>query len=318
MRPAHRSQRFFVGCGPKGNALEFWGEVTCKVDPKNIEQDPCYTDIVKLIDIALKEDIRGGDITSLACIGENETISGRLRLKQGGRIAGLPFLERIFHKADANIQVSLFVDEGSENRAGTVIGTVRGSARGIFSAERVALNFLSHASGIASITGQYVERLEGLPVDILDTRKTLPGLRALEKYAVRVGGGTNHRLGLDDRFIIKHHHLSFIGRETRHAIAEAVRRARAYKSDVTIEVEVENLRMVDEAIEAEADIIMLDHMPLPMVRKAVALVAGRAYVEASGGVTLDTLRSYAEAGVNGISIGAITYSVPSLDVSLRF
>jgi nicotinate-nucleotide pyrophosphorylase (carboxylating) len=288
------------------------------VDPKNIEQDPCFDDIMRVIDVALKEDIRTGDITSEACIGAEEVISGRLLLKQGGRISGLPFLERIFHRVDPDIQVSLFVEEGSEHRAGTVIGTVRGHARGIFSAERVALNFIQHASGITTLTSEYVERLEGVPCDILDTRKTLPGLRALEKYAVRVGGGTNHRYGLDDRFIIKHHHLSFIARETRHAIREAVRRAKAYKAGVMIEVEVEDLHMVEEAIESEADIIMLDHMPLPMVRKAVAMVKGAAYVEACGGITLDTLRSYAEAGVNGVSIGAITYSVPGIDISLRF
>jgi len=274
--------------------------------------------IEALVDHALAEDIRSGDITSQACIGENETISGRLLLRQGGRIAGLPFLELAFKRVDPNIDVRFFVEEGADLEAGACLGTVAGPARGIFSAERVALNILQHASGIATTTALYVERVEDFPCDILDTRKTLPGLRCLEKYAVRMGGGTNHRYGLDDRFIIKNNHLSFLARETRHPILEAVRRARAFRKKVLVEVEVESLAMVQEAIGARADIIMLDHMPVPMVRKAVALIDGKAYVEAAGGITLDTILAYAEAGVNGISFAALTDSVPSLAISLRF
>jgi nicotinate-nucleotide pyrophosphorylase (carboxylating) len=271
-----------------------------------------------LIERALAEDIRKGDITSLACIEADKTISGRLLLRQGGRLAGLPFIETVFQKVDPQICVNLVVEEGSEQPTGTLLGTISGPARGIFSAERVALNLLQHASGIATITAQYVERVEDFPCDILDTRKTLPGLRCLEKYAVRVGGGTNHRYGLDDRFIIKKNHLAFISQETSQPILEAVRRARAYKPELLVEVEVESLEMVQEAIQAKADVIMLDHMSLPLIRRAVALIDGKAYIEASGGITLDTIQAYAEAGVNGISFVALTDSVQSLPISLRF
>lgn len=277
-----------------------------------------HDEIVALIERALAEDIRSGDITSTACIDADATISGRLILRQGGRLAGLPFVETVFQRIDPAIRVDLFVEEGSEQPGGTLLGSVSGPARGIFSAERVALNLLQHASGIATVTAQYVERIEDFPCEILDTRKTLPGLRCLEKYAVRMGGGTNHRYGLDDRFIIKRNHLAFIARKTDHPIIEAVQRARAYKSDVLVEVEVESLEMVQEAIQARADIIMLDHMPLPMVRRAVALIDGKAYIEAAGGITLDTIQAYAEAGVNGISFVALTDSIQSLPISLRF
>lgn len=278
-----------------------------------------YREIMEIIEKGLEEDIRSGDVTSEACIGEDETISGRLLLKQGGRVAGLPFLAPLFQKVDPKIHVHLFVEEGSENRAGTILGTVSGPARSIFSAERVALNLLQHLSGIATITGEYVERIEGHPCDVLDTRKTLPSLRYLQKYAVRVGGGKNHRWGLDDRFIIKKHHIWFIAREIRHPILEAVRRVRQHNKHLKVEVEVETLPMVKEALEAGADILLLSNMSLHHVRKAVNLIGKKAYVEAAGEeITLDTVHLFAEAGVNGVSVSALTDSVQGINISLRF
>lgn len=285
---------------------------------KPLQERSSYQDILALIKIALEEDLRSGDVTSQACIGADDKSYGRLLLKQAGRLAGLPFLTPLFALVDQRIEVRLFVEEGSEHRAGTILGTVSGPAGGIFSAERVALNLLQHASGVATLTAQYVERLEGLNCDILDTRRTLPGLRALERYAVRVGGGTNHRKGLDDRYIIKHHHLVFLSRETKHPIREAVRRAHAHRSDLIVEVETESLEAVQEALEAEADIILLPHLPLPTVRRAVELVQGRAYVEVAGGIPLEMVRSYAETGIDGISIPALTFSAQPLEIALRF
>lgn len=283
------------------------------------QENTLYPQILSLIDIALQEDVRSGDLTSLACVGPDKTISGRLLMREGGRVAGLPFLAPLFKKIDPRIEVELAVDEGSDQKAGTVIGTVSGPACGIFGAERVALNVLQHASGIATITAEFVERIEGTNCEILDTRKTLPGLRCLEKYAVRIGGGKNHRWGLDDRFIIKRNHIWFMAQESRHPIIEGVRRVRTYRHDLLVVVEVTSLDMVKEALEARADIIRLDNLPISTVRKAVALIKGRAYVEVSGDdITTETIRSYADTGVNGISLAAITSSVRDLAISLRF
>lgn len=275
-------------------------------------------EIKQLIEKALTEDIRSGDITSEACLLENETISGSFLLKQEGRVAGLPFLKTIFQAVNPSIEVDLQVKEGADLRAGTVLATVYGSARDILSAERVALNFLQHMSGIATTTKKFVNKVRGFDCDILDTRKTLPGMRHMAKYAVRIGGGKNHRFSLNDRFLIKDNHLSFLATKSTTPILDAVQKARAYRPHVPIEVEVENMEMLEEALQAQADIIMLDNMDLDNTRQAVNKVQKKAYVEASGGITLDTVRNYAETGVNGISIGKLTHSVEALDISLRF
>ncbi len=275
-------------------------------------------EVQQLIKAAIREDVRSGDITSEACISADKEISGKLLLKQWARVAGLPFVKAIFQELNPDIQVNSLVEDGSEHQAGTVIAIVTGPARGIFAAERVVLNIIQHLSGIATTTSHYVERVNGYQCDILDTRKTLPGLRYLERYAVRVGGGRNHRYALDDRFIIKNNHLSFLAKECDYPILEAVQRARAYRPNILVEVEVETLRQVEEAIESQADVIMLDNMTIPMVRRSVKAIDGLAYVEASGGITIDTVRAYAEAGVNGVAIGALTHSVRAIDISLRF
>ena len=281
-------------------------------------------EIHKLIKIGIAEDIRSGDITSEACIPEDEPLSCKLILKQWGRLAGLPFLAQIFQTIDPTIQVDLYLEEGTIAKAGTVIGRVNGPARGIITAERVALNFLRHASGIATITTIYKEKLTDYGcehIDLLDTRKTLPGLRALDRYAVRIGGGKNHRDGLDDRFVIKGSHQKFIALHERRPIIEAVRKARAYRPNVRVEVEVSRISQVEEALEAAPDIIMLDNMPVFNVEKAVKLIRAsnkNIYIEACGGIFLDTIGAYAETGVDGISIAALTDSVENLDITLRF
>jgi nicotinate-nucleotide pyrophosphorylase (carboxylating) len=275
-------------------------------------------EVQRLIRVAINEDIRSGDITSEACISSDKIISGKLILKQSAIVAGLSFIQDVFNEVSSLVKVQLLVDEGSEHPAGAVLGIVTGPARVIFAAERVVLNIIQHLSGIASTTARYVERVEGYNCDILDTRKTLPGLRHLERYAVRVGGGKNHRSALDERFIIKNNHLVFLAKESDTPILEAVKRVRAYRPKVKVEVEVENLRQVEEAIESQAEIIMLDNLTIPMVRRAVKMIDSLAYVEASGGITLDTVVAYAEAGVNGVAIGALTHSVKAIDISLRF
>lgn len=270
-----------------------------------------------LVGMAIAEDLRSGDITSEACIPSDAVISGKFVLKQGSVVCGLTLLPLIFKKTNPKIEITSFIEEGSFNKAGTIVAGIKGPAIGIFAAERVALNILQHTCGISTVTRQYVKEVSGFDCDILDTRKTLPGLRCLEKYAVRVGGGRNHRYALDDRFIIKKNHLTFLGKETKYPIREAVKRAREYRPSIVVEVEVENLHMVKEAIEAHSDIIMLDNMSPPMAREAVRMINGRAYVEAAGGIILETVRAYAATGVNGVSIGALTHSVPAIDISLR-
>jgi nicotinate-nucleotide pyrophosphorylase (carboxylating) len=275
-------------------------------------------DISELIERAVSEDIGLSDITSEACISEDTVISGKILLKQSACIAGLPFFKDVFQRVDPTIEVVFFEEDGEYLTAGAILGKVKGHARGILGADRTALNVLQHASGVATVTYEFVEAVEGYQCDILDTRRTLPGLRSLEKYAVRTAGGVNHRYSLDDRFVIKRNHLALIGQNTRYPIAEAVKLAREYRSDIEIEVEVQNLDMVKEALEADVDFIILDHMTIPVICKAVDVIDGKAYVEATGDITLDTIRAYAATGVNGISVGALTYSVPSIDMRLRF
>lgn len=274
-------------------------------------------EVINLAKLALKEDIRTGDITSEACIDEEACLNAKLVLKQHGRLAGLPFLATIFQLVDPRIQVDLFVREGSELQAGTIIGSIQGPARGILSAELVALNFIQHASGIATTTSLYVEQVAGYPCEILDTRKTLPGLRCLEKYAVTIGGGHNHRYGLDERFVITKRHLTFLSQVSKTPIIEAVNRARAYKPGIKVEVSISNLKNIPEAIDAQADIIMLEKITLPQLCQAVKLINHRARVEYKGGIILETVRAFAQTGIDGISISDLTRSVQDLDIRLK-
>lgn len=275
-------------------------------------------EISHIIDVAIAEDIRSGDITTEACVTTDDTIEAKLVLKQRACLAGLHLLPILFQRVHPKNQVEIFCEEGEVYRAGTLIATVKGPAVGIFSSERIALNLLQHASGIATITHAFVNKIRGTKCEILDTRKTLPGLRYLEKYAVTVGGGINHRYALDDRFIITSHHLSFLSKNSSTPLKDAIMRCRSYRCHVKVEVEVETLHQIEDALDAKADIIRLYNMTVPMVKHAVKMIDGRAYVELAGGVTMDTVRAYAETGIDGIAVSALTDSVQAIDIVLRF
>ena len=266
----------------------------------------------RLIEQALLEDIHTGDITTQAVVPERRTAVARLIAKEDMVIAGLFVAERVFRRLDPAVAFSASQPEGARASRGDLLAAVQGSAADLLMGERVALNLLQRLSGVATLTSRYVEAVKGTKARIVDTRKTTPGLRALEKYAVRVGGGINHRTGLYDGILIKENHITAAG-----GIGEAIGRARAYiPHTLRIEIETETLGQVDEALAAGADIIMLDNMGLDDMRTAVNLIAGRALVEASGGVNLETVRSIAETGVDIISVGALTHSARAMDISM--
>lgn len=266
-----------------------------------------------IIDYALNEDIGDGDITTNAVIpGEMQT-TATMTAKADGVVAGLPVAERVFRKLNPDIEWTTYIEDGSFVKKGDVLVQVKGSFRALLTGERLALNFLQRMSGIASETSRYVKAVEEYKTEILDTRKTVPGLRLLDKYAVKMGGGTNHRIGLYDMVMIKDNHIKVAG-----GITEAVEAIRPTISDnIKIEVETTNLEEVKEAIAAGADIIMLDNMDNETMKRAVELVNGRAKVEASGNMTLERLKGVAATGVDFISIGALTHSVTALDISMN-
>jgi nicotinate-nucleotide pyrophosphorylase (carboxylating) len=277
-------------------------------------------EIEQLIDTWIAEDIRSGDITTNACIPEDTLANAKVTLKQAGVVAGLPFLAQVFHKLDSNVEINLHIKEGSYHKAGTIIATLKGSARAILSGHRIALNLLQHASGVATITASYVKKIAGSGCAIMDTRKTLPGLRSLEKYAVKMGGGLNHRFGLDDRFIIKTNHLGILASSSANPISVAVAKAKEFCPNLPIEIEIDNTEKLEEALKTEATVIILCHMTPDETAKCVKKIRKtkkKVYVDSSGTITLDTIRAYAELGVDAISIGALTHSVQALDISLK-
>ncbi|SFR09307.1 carboxylating nicotinate-nucleotide diphosphorylase [Desulfoscipio geothermicus] len=266
----------------------------------------------ELIDRCLAEDIGPGDLTTNSIVPHRMQVTGFIKAKQDGVVAGLPVARAVFHRLDPELEFLSQVNEGARVRAGEVLGRLCGRARTILTGERLALNFLQRLSGIATVTANLVELVRDYPARIVDTRKTTPGLRLLEKYAVRVGGGHNHRLGLYDAVLIKDNHIRVAG-----GIANAVRRARAsIPHTAKIEVETEDLAGVAQALEAGADIIMLDNMDPETMAVAVRQVNGRALLEASGGISAQTIRAVAATGVDIISVGALTHSAPALDISL--
>ncbi len=282
-----------------------------------IPLDPEF--IYEAVDAALDEDLGRGDITSRAVVRLGARARGNFIAKQDFVLAGLEVADAVFNSLDYNVQIESAVSDGEQIKAGKAFARVQGEAQVLLAAERTALNFLQHLSGIATLTRRYVDAIAGTNAVIVDTRKTTPGLRMLEKYAVTVGGGRNHRLGLDDGVLIKDNHLVLAG-----GVAEAVRRAREVVGHLhKIEVEVTTLEQVHEALKAQADILLLDNMPPELVRQAVELVrqeevGGRhTLIEVSGGITLENVRVYAEAGVDLISVGAITHSAPAVDISFR-
>ncbi len=259
---------------------------------------------------ALAEDLGHGDVTTAATVPETARGRAVITQKAPGVIFGLEAAEAVFRRLDPQAHMTRDTAEGQWRESGPVL-TVTARARAILSAERSALNFLARLSGIATLTARYVRAVEGTGVRILDTRKTTPGLRLLEKAAVAAGGGTNHRVGLDDAILIKENHASAAG-----GVGEAVHRARAAAPDLLLEVECRTLEEVQEALDAHAPRILLDNMTPAGLRRAAELVAGRAELEASGGVTLVGLREIAETGIDFISVGALTHSAPALDLSL--
>ncbi|MGO0123084.1 carboxylating nicotinate-nucleotide diphosphorylase [Desulfothermobacter acidiphilus] len=261
---------------------------------------------------ALREDVGPGDLTTEILVPPEQDGSGVIISKEAGVVAGLPIAARVFAVVEPRLNFTPLVPEGGWVEPRTVVARVNGPLRGILTGERVALNFLRHLSGIATRTRAVAELVRDYPVRLLDTRKTTPGLRSMEKYAVRVGGGSNHRFGLFDGVLIKDNHLRAVG-----SVAEAIRRARkGAPPTLKIEVEASTLAEVEEALAAGADIIMLDNMSLEAMRQAVHLVAGRALLEASGGITEANAREVAATGVDFISMGALTHSVKALDLSL--
>ncbi|MDD2735691.1 MAG: carboxylating nicotinate-nucleotide diphosphorylase [Desulfuromonadaceae bacterium] len=268
----------------------------------------------RLIELALLEDIHTGDITTQAVVSDKCFATARLIAKESLVLAGVNVAEMVFRKLDPTVKFTVVIQEGTSAGKGDVIATIKGNASDLLMAERVALNLLQRMCGIATLTSRYVEAVSGTKVRIADTRKTTPGLREIEKYAVRIGGGINHRTGLYDGVLIKENHIAAAG-----SIAEAVRRARAYlPHTLKIEIEAETWSQVGEALSAGVDIIMLDNMDIDTMRDCVKLISGQALVEASGGVNLDTVRPIAETGVDIISIGSLTHSPRAMDISMLF
>ncbi|HYL50953.1 MAG TPA: carboxylating nicotinate-nucleotide diphosphorylase [Acidimicrobiia bacterium] len=272
--------------------------------------DPPRTVVRRLVEDALTEDLGLlGDITTIACVVEDHTAVAAFVSREEGVLAGTAFVTETYRQLDATAGIEWALRDGESVDAGTELGRVTGSLRAILAGERTALNFLSHCSGVASLTRRYVRATHG-KARILDTRKTVPSMRAAQKAAVRAGGGFNHRDSLSDAVLIKDNHLAVLG------LTQAIERARARWPGRTIEIECESLAQVAEARDAQVDRILLDNMTPDEVRTAVKTVEGRAKIEVSGGVTLDTVAAYAEAGADFISIGAITHSVRILDIGL--
>ncbi len=270
----------------------------------------------RIVEAALAEDLPWGDLTTDNLIPARLTAVGEVRAKAEGIVAGLPVFERVFGRLDPWVRVGFYCHDGATVRPGDVVAVVEGPARSILRAERVGLNFLQRLSGIATLTGKYVAAVAGLPCRIVDTRKTTPGLRLLEKYAVRVGGGANHRFGLSDGILVKDNHLAFLRREGISLAAALADLRRRIPHGFRIQVEVESLAEAEEALAAGADALLFDNMPLDLLRQGVALARGRAITEASGGITLENVRAVAETGVDLISVGALTHSARALDISL--
>lgn len=265
--------------------------------------------------VALQEDEAFNDVSTLATVVSTRHVRSAIVARRDGVIAGIPLAIEAFRQLDPSITIRVEAEDGVRVPAGATVLALTGHARGMLSAERTALNFLQHLSGIATLTSRYVEAIKGTAAKILDTRKTTPGWRSLEKYAVRAGGGTNHRLDLRSGVLIKDNHLAAIGGD----IGTAVARARALAMPGTpVQVECDTLEQVNAAIAADADWVLLDNMSLETLAEAVARCHGRVITEASGGVTLETVRSIALTGVDRISIGALTHSAPALDLALDF
>lgn len=271
-------------------------------------------DLDDFVTRVLAEDLgTGGDVTSTATIAQDARFTAVMDTRQSIVIAGMDVAAAFFRRLDPDVHIEPLVADGDRVDPRTDLMRLEGKARAMLSAERSALNTLQHLSGIATLTRTYVDAIAGTGAILLDTRKTLPGLRVLEKYAARIGGAQNHRMRLDDGVLIKDNHVAVNG-----GVAEAVKRAKAANTGLQVQVEVDRVDQIEPALGAGADRLLLDNMPPHVLREAVALVAGRVPLEASGGVTLETIRAIAETGVNFISVGRITQSAPSVDIGLDY
>jgi nicotinate-nucleotide pyrophosphorylase (carboxylating) len=271
-------------------------------------------DLDEFVTRVLAEDLgTGGDVTSNATIAAGARFTAQMNCRQPIVVAGLEIAAAFFRALDPDARIEQLMHDGDRADAGTVLMRLEGNARAMLAAERSALNTLQHLSGIATLTRRYVDAIAGTGATLLDTRKTVPGLRLLEKYAARMGGAENHRMRLDDGVLIKDNHVAVCG-----GVAEAVRRAKTAKPGLQIQVEVDRLDQIEPALAAGADRLLLDNMPPPVLREAVALVGGGVPLEASGGVTLEAIRAIAETGVDYISVGRITQSAPAVDIGLDY
>ncbi|MEA4885284.1 MAG: carboxylating nicotinate-nucleotide diphosphorylase [Bacteroides graminisolvens] len=273
--------------------------------------------IDRLIDLAFAEDIGDGDHTTLSCIPDTAMGKSKLLIKEAGVLAGIEIAKEIFHRFDPEMKVEVFINDGTEVKPGDVAMIVEGRVQSLLQTERLMLNVMQRMSGIATMTRRYVKQLEGTKTRVLDTRKTTPGMRMLEKAAVKIGGGVNHRIGLFDMILLKDNHVDFAG-----GIDKAIQRAQNYckekGKDLKIEIEVRNFDELNQVLAiGGVDRIMLDNFTPENTRKAVELIAGKYETESSGGITFDTLRNYALCGVDYISVGALTHSVKGLDMSFK-
>ncbi len=281
--------------------------------------DPLRAEEIRhAVQLALAEDVGSGDVTTLATVPENAIAKAVMRAREPLVLAGAAFVETAFRELSPDIQMTRAVQDGHRAAADEVLLSVSGPARAILSAERVALNFAQRLSGVATLTSQFVDAVKGTPAQILDTRKTTPGWRRFEKYAVACGGGINHRLGLFDMVLIKDNHLAALKDESPNAVAVAVQCARAKYPGLKVEVEADTLDQVEQAVAAGADIVLLDNMTPIQLRLAVRKCKGAAQTEASGGVSLAGVRAIAETGVDFISVGALTHSARAVDIGLDF
>lgn len=271
----------------------------------------------KLIDLSFAEDIGDGDHTTLCCIPEEARGKSRMIIKEEGILAGVKIAEEVFNRFDSTLKVEILINDGTKVKPGDVAMVVEGSVRSLLQTERLMLNIVQRMSGIATITHKYMELLKGTKAKVLDTRKTTPGMRILEKMAVKIGGGENHRIGLFDMILLKDNHVDFVG-----GISNAIDRCHEYlkakSKDLKIEIEVRSIDELNQVLEhGGVNRIMLDNFSVESTRMAVDLIGGKYEIESSGGITLDTIRSYAECGVDYISVGALTHSVKSLDISFK-
>ena len=270
-----------------------------------------------LIDLSFSEDIGDGDHTTLCCIPEDAMGKSKLLIKEEGILAGIRVAKQIFHRFDPTMEIEVFIEDGTHVKPGDVAMVVTGKVQSLLQTERLMLNVMQRMSGIATMTDKYVQRLKGTKTNILDTRKTTPGMRMLEKEAVKIGGGVNHRIGLFDMILLKDNHVDFCG-----GISNALDRCAKYQKgkglNLKVEIEVRSFKEIEEVMaHGGADRIMLDNFNIENTRKAVELINGKFEVESSGGITYDTIRDYAECGVDFISVGALTHSVKGLDMSFK-